>query len=363
MKILTKQDLYDILYGCTILGTGGGGSIEYGLKIIDKALEMGKEFKLVSMDEIPDDEWIGVPYMCGALTPDTGDNPLKDLKVLDEPMPLLAFKAMEDFLGKEFYGVLSTELGGGNTAEALYVAAMLGRVIVDADPAGRSVPELQHSTFYINDIPIYPMAVADAYGDTAIITNTINDNRAEDIVRSIAVVSNNSVGVLDHPQKAKNLRGKLIHGAISYALEIGAALRVAKENKTDAVDGIIKAGKGKLLFTGTIEDFKWESKAGFTFGDIIIKGNGEYSNHTYKVWFKNENIISWLDEEIHVTVPDLICILDSDTNEPVQNPFAEVGMNVKVFALPAPEAWTTPRGLKCFGPKHFGYDIEYKPII
>lgn len=24
MKKLTRQDLYDILYGCTILGTGGG---------------------------------------------------------------------------------------------------------------------------------------------------------------------------------------------------------------------------------------------------------------------------------------------------------------------------------------------------
>ncbi|MCE1255034.1 MAG: DUF917 domain-containing protein, partial [Anaerolineae bacterium] len=46
MKVLSKQDLYDILYGATILGTGGGGSLENGLKLIDKALAMGKEFRL-----------------------------------------------------------------------------------------------------------------------------------------------------------------------------------------------------------------------------------------------------------------------------------------------------------------------------
>ncbi|MFV0400879.1 MAG: DUF917 domain-containing protein [Oscillospiraceae bacterium] len=365
MKILSKQDLHDILYGCTILGTGGGGTIESGLSRVEAALAAGKEFKLCSMDEMKDDDWLCVPYFCGALTYGDGEDPLARLKKMDEPAPLLAFEAMEEYLGVRFEGVLSTALGGGNTAEAFYVAAMKDRVIVDADPAGRSVPELQHSTFFVYDIPITPMAVADAYGDTAILPKAADDFRAEDWVRALAVASNNSVGVIDHPGTAGTMRGKLIDGAISYALEIGKARRLALEAGKNAADKVTAAGKGKILFKGTIGKAEWESREGFTFGDIYVDGeaDSEYAGHDYRIWYKNENIISWLDGQIHATVPDLICVIDDKTGEPVQNPRAEVGMDVTVFALPAPKEWTTSRGLEVFGPKHFGYDIEYKPIV
>ena len=55
-----------------------------------------------------------------------------------------------------------------NTAEALHIACLLNRPLVDADPAGRSVPELIHSTFYLKDRPIHPMAVATWFGDVII---------------------------------------------------------------------------------------------------------------------------------------------------------------------------------------------------
>ena len=71
MKKLSKQDLYDILYGCTILGTGGGGELEEGLKLIDRAFEKGKEFILVDLDEVDEEAMIATPYMCGAISPIT----------------------------------------------------------------------------------------------------------------------------------------------------------------------------------------------------------------------------------------------------------------------------------------------------
>ena len=40
---------------------------------------------------------------------------------------------------------------------------------------------------------------------------------------------------------------------------------------------------------------------------------------------------------------------------------AVVGENVAVTALPAPEEWTTERGLEVFGPRSFGHDVEYTP--
>ena len=33
MRELNREELYDILYGCAILGTGGGGALEEGKDI------------------------------------------------------------------------------------------------------------------------------------------------------------------------------------------------------------------------------------------------------------------------------------------------------------------------------------------
>ncbi len=46
MKILQRQDVHDILYGATILGTGGGGPLAEGLRLTDLAFDAGKEFRL-----------------------------------------------------------------------------------------------------------------------------------------------------------------------------------------------------------------------------------------------------------------------------------------------------------------------------
>ena len=40
---------------------------------------------------------------------------------------------------------------------------------------------------------------------------------------------------------------------------------------------------------------------------------------------------------------------------------AVVGENVAVTALPAPQEWTTERGLEVFGPRSFGHDVDYTP--
>jgi DUF917 family protein len=257
---------------------------------------------------------------------------------------------------------MSTELGGGNTAQAFYTAAVLDKIIVDADPAGRSVPELQHSTFFLNDIPITPMAVADAYGNSAVLDHVASDQRAEDWVRALAVVSDNSVGVLDHPAPAKVLRNAVIRGAVSYAGKIGMALRRAREAGTDPALGITAAAGGKVVFRGIVKTAEYESRDGFTYGTVILDGRDDYSGAVYKIWYKNENIISWLDEAVHATVPELICLIDREGN-PQIHPLVKEGTLLTAFVLPAPAEWTTERGLACFGPRHFGFDLDYKPLL
>lgn len=356
MKILKEQDLNDLIEGCAILGTGGGGSPKRGLELIRNDLKARHEFKLIGLEEVLDDALIASPYMCGSVSPEEGTEGDEQLECLK------AFEALEEYMGQEFFAAIPTEIGGGNTAVALSVAARRGIPVVDADPAGRSVPELQHTTFYIKNVPIAPLAVASAKGDIIILKEVADDFRAEAIVRAIAVASGNRAGVADHPLQGRVLKGSVIPGTLSKALAIGAAVRVARSSGRDPVEAAIAAGEGYLLFKGKVTLTSWRIDEGFTVGELLVSGKDDYLGHQYRIWYKNEQIISWFDEEPDVMVPDLICVLNPKTGEAITNPNCREGMEVAVIGYPAPELWRSPRGLELFGPRHFGYEIQYRPI-
>lgn len=363
MRTLTRENLLDILYGCAILGTGGGGSLEEGIKMIDEALNAGKTFRLASFDDLAPGDVIGTPYACGAISPLTEEELRKyaRLKETEESFYILNMRQLERFLGREVSAVISTELGGGNTATALYVGAMTGRPIVDGDPAGRSVPALQHSTYFLKGVPMCPMAVMNEFGEGAVFTNVFDDERGEDLVRALAVVSRNTIAVMDHVNTADVLKDAVIQGAISYAEAVGRAFRQAKAEGGDYVKAVAETGKGKLMFEGTVTESGYETRDGYTFGDTVLQGSGAYEGRTLHIWYQNENIISWLDGQYYVTVPDLICMFNLDEAMPQLNPYAKVGEKAAVIALPAPREWTTPRGLEVFGPRSFGHDVDYRP--
>lgn len=361
MRELNKQNMIDILYGCAVLGTGGGGPLEEGLALMEQHFEKDQKLKLISLDELPDDEYVATPYGCGAPSA-SGKNPkFANLEVSDVSAPVLALEALEETLGKKIYAIGSTELGGANTAEALHTALEMDLPIIDGDPAGRSVPELQHSTYFVKNVPIYPMGIATKFGEKLVIQNVQNDFRAEDIVRAIAVASDNMVGVADHVNVGKVIKKSVIPDMISYAEKIGRILRETRESGGDTAVAIAEACEGKVLFRGRVTDFPWETKDGFNFGEIYLDGEDEYSGEKYRIWLKNENIMSYRNDQIDVMAPDLICMIGEDGN-PITTPNFEVGDKMTILALPSPEIWTTSEGLACFGPKHFGFDVEYRPF-
>ncbi|MBU2644489.1 DUF917 domain-containing protein [bacterium] len=346
MRTLNREELEDILWGCTLLGTGGGGDFAMGWSRIEADLAAGREFRMVSLDELDDEDMIGSPYFCGSLI--SIQKAGKEGVVVQD---IFAFEALQDHFGKPFAAAISTELGGLNTASALSVAANMGIPIVDADPAGRAVPELQHSTFFLNDIPMVPMAIA-SRTEKMIITEAFDDLKAEALVRGVALLNNGNVGVTDHVVKGKVLKKTVIGGMLSYAEQLGKAIREKDCEKAAQVGG------GFVLFQGTVNSISCEEREGFTWGNVFIR-NGD---DEYEIRYKNEHYVSFRNSEIDVTVPDLICIMDSETAEPITNPNCKEGDNVTVVGFPGPKEWRTERGLKIFGPPHFNLDDAYIPI-
>jgi hypothetical protein len=99
-------------------------------------------------------------------------------------------------------------------------------------------------------------------------------------------------------------------------------------------------------------------------GEHRYDGAGNFSGKKFRIWYKNENQISWLDEKPYATSPDLLCVVDAKTGKGLSNWGDDFAKNreVAVIGFRADDIWRSPEGLKIFNPGHFGFDIPYKPI-
>ena len=361
MHTLTWDEIDEVLVGATIMGCGGGGELAEGRELMRRAYEEGRAVTLAAPHELPDETLVACPYGVGGLT--VGDEAeYAGLSWANEHPGVLAVRALGAHLGLEFGALITGELGGTSIADAFYPAAMLGLPVVDADPVGRAVPELEHSIFNLHGVPIVPQAVVNELGDTAIITAVADDRRAEALVRALAVASRNVVWVADHAMPWGRMKDVVIPGAISLAKSVGRAFRQAAAAGEDTAAAAAAAAGGGVLFRGRVSTFSWEEKDGFTWGQVEIAGQGADAGADYRVWFKNENLMAWRDGEPDVTAPDLICCFSGETGQPITNPNHEVGRAVTVVGLPAAAAWRTERGVAILGPRHFGFDVDYSPL-
>jgi hypothetical protein len=360
VRTLAWREVEDILVGATILGCGGGGGLAYGMDQMEPIYNGGLAVLLASPEEVSADAMVACPYAVGAMTTAEVD-PFGDRPRAAEHPSVLSVRALGDHLGQGFAALICGELGGSSVADAFYPAAVLGVPIIDADPVGRAVPEVQHSMLAIHGVPIAPFSVVNEIGDTAIFTDVADDERAEVLIRAMAVASRNAVWVADHGLPWSDLRDIVVHGTIGLAERVGRARREAAEAAQDVAGAVAAAADGVVVFHGTVTSSDWRDAEGFTVGETTIEGADAWASSTYRVWFKNENLLAWRDGIPDVICPDLICILDDD-GMPVTNPEVEAGTLVSVLAFPSASGWRTPTGIASLGPSHFGFDVDFVPV-
>ena len=206
-----------------------------------------------------------------------------------------------------------------------------------------------------------PVAVATQFGDTMIIKDVVDDMRCEDMIRALAVASGNKIGVADHAVTGEQLRHSIIPHTLSYAMEIGRVLRLAREEGKNVAEKICEAVDGKVLFSGKVSKTFYEEEGTFILGEIHLSGTGDYKGESYGIWYKNENLVAYRNGKVDVSCPDLICVIDEEGN-PVTNPHARAGQKLTIFALPAAAIWKTEDGVDVFGPRSFGFHFDYVPF-
>ncbi len=354
---LSRQDVEDMLHGATLFGAGGGGELSEGLSLIDAALAAGKRSRMMALEDVADDAVLCTPYLLGALS----DTPqITDPTVIGDVHPcLIAFRRLRGFLGHPIFGALPCELGGSNTAVPFFVAAMEDVVVIDADPAGRAVPEVTHSAYYLANLPASPIVTANALGETMILENIANDQRAETVVRALSEVSQNDIAAIDHALPASILRDVVIPGTLSRARRLGKLWREGRSDPARLPVLLADATGGLVVFEGSVTESACITKGGFTIGTFSLVGHGAFLGRTFKVDLKNENMIGWIDGQPVVTIPEIITVIDNDTGDIVTNPNVRVGQSVSILVLPAPDIFLSPRGLEIFGPRYAGLDQTF----
>lgn len=342
MRKLYEQDIREILYGATLLGAGGGGSLSQGLGMLDHLVETGEtlELDLLEIDEIGDNEYAAMVAGLGS-----------PVAMLDPDMPMFgpdavyAFRAFQKaFLaeGKECKYLYSGEMGGFNTFVPMLVAILSDKdpakriKFLDVDSNGRAVPELNTTLNAYYGHPPKPMGLGSLNGDEVAVY-PVTDHSGEQIARSLCMLYNMRIGFATWGMNKAEMKEALDLGCVTKAQNIGKAFFAARDKGTDLMDELKKVMEVREFCRGTIEELDVRAEGGFDWGTTVVRGD---DGHKYYIDFKNENLI--LRDEAGktcLTAPDGIGLVDLDTLTPLTNADTKVGMKLLVTMTPAHPNW------------------------
>ncbi len=352
--LITAADIDDIARGAAVLGAGGGGDPYIGGLLAKHALAECGPVELVTLDEVPDEALVIPVAIMGAPT------------VIVEKPPAGtefsgAFEVVAARLGRPVTHVACLEAGGLNSMTPIVTAARQGLPLIDGDGMGRAFPELQMVLFTLDGIPTSPMAMADEKGNTLLL-DTVSNVWAERLARPATVEMGCAASIALYPMDGRQARGSMVPATITLARDIGRLLAQARAAHEDPAEALATAQSGRVLMRGKITDVARSTSAGFVRGTATLAGTGADDGRVMELDFQNEHLVARVDGEVVTSVPDLICVLDVDTGEPVTTEAMRFGFRVAVVGLPCDPRWRTPAGLEIVGPRYFGYDHDYVPV-
>ena len=355
MREFRSEQLDDLAFGAAVLGTGGGGNPYVGTLLARQAIEEHGPITVVDPEEVPDDALVVPAAMMGAPT------------IMVEKLPagdeiVVAFKALEEYLGRPITHTVSAEAGGLNSVTPFTLAAQLGLPVVDADLMGRAFPELQMCLPSLSGVSATPMAMADEKGNSVVIS-TISNHWTERIARSITIDMGCSAMIALYAMTGAQLKtdDRPAHPSACGGHRTGGARDAQRRTATSwrqcrsgsAASGSSK-GRSSTSPAEPTPDSRRPRRSSREPATARVP--------TLVLDVQNEHLVARLDGKIAASVPDLIIMLDSETGEPITTEEMRYGFRVTVIAAPCDPRWRTPEGLELVGPRYFGYDVDYVPI-
>lgn len=352
MRLIDIEELDPLTLGATLLGNGGGGDPYQGKLMAHQAIQDHGPIKLIDVDELPDDALVVTIAVLGAPT------------VIIEKIPsgqlyADAVRSLGSYLGKEISAILPVEVGGMNTLVPLMVAAELGLPCVDADGMRRAFPQIEMTVFTLAGISASPLSMADEHGNNVIVVAQTNQI-AEKLIRTAAMNLGLANSFASYSMTGATAKKSAIHGSMTYATEVGRILRRIQSG--DAMwDELYAFTGGRTLFEGKIVDLDRRTTSGFARGTVTIEAFANPAS-TMRIEIQNELLLAIEDGRTVLTPPDLICMVDHETAEPIPTEQLGYGQRVRIIGMPCAPEWQKEGMIELVGPAAFGYDVDYIPF-
>ncbi|MGX1932153.1 DUF917 domain-containing protein [Microbacterium resistens] len=356
---LTAADLPDLARGATLLGTGGGGDPYIGTMLVERVLGDGA-ITVLDPDELADDLFVIPTAQMGAPT-------VMVEKIPAGTEPTLALRTLEEHLGRTADATMPIECGGINSMIPLVVAAETGLPVVDADGMGRAFPELSMETFAVYGVHGSPLALAGERGERVVIDTGDDDRQMEWLARGITIRLGGVGHIAEYAMSGADVRRTAVPRTLSMALALGRAIRLAREEHRSPFAAIADTLSRTLyahvreLCVGKVIDVERRTTDGFAKGRAIIAPLGDEGD-PFEISFQNENLVARRGGRLVAIVPDLICVVDHESAEPVTTEGLRYGQRVRVLGISTPDMMRTPEALAAFGPSAFGLDERFVPV-
>jgi uncharacterized protein len=353
------EHLRDLARGAAILGTGGGGDPLIGRLLVEQAIREYGPVTVLDPDELDDDAFVIPTAQMGAPT-------VIVEKIPRGTEPVAALRALERHLGRTADATMPIECGGINSMIPLLVAARTGLPVVDADGMGRAFPELQMETFSVYGVPGSPMAIAGEHDETVVIDTGADNRQMEWLARGITIRLGGVAHIAEYSMTGAEVKRTAVPRTLSLGLSIGRAVHEARAAHGDPIEAVRTAlaptlyNHLRVLFRGKVVDVERRTVEGFARGRARFTAYDGTSE--LELRFQNENLVAEVNGEVVCTVPDLICVLEADTAEPITTEGLRYGQRVTVVGISTPDLMRTPEALAVFGPSCFGLDVEFTPV-
>lgn len=357
--MITADMLADLSAGAAFLATGGGGDPHLTYLSACEGLRKYGPAKMIAPGDLPDDALVVAIGAVGAPT-----TSLELLPSVDES--ITALQAYKDLTGRKVDAVVSFEIGGGNSLIPIVAAAANAIPVIDGDGMGRALPEATMMTYAIAGIHPTPAVALDYAGNTELVeADTAEDY--ERLVRNFSMQRGGMALTAEFQMTGAEMKSCIVPGTVSLSMELGKIL-LSRDGTAEQLAARIGNvfdtsiyGAFRKLYSGIVADMSTTVVGGYDVGRAVVaplQDEGE----ALTIDIKNEYLTARLGDQLLASVPDLICILDYETAQPINAERLRYGQRVSVFAIGCPDHYRTSDALKVVAPRCFGFDFDYTPL-
>ena len=349
---LDALNLRSLARGCAVLGAGAGGDTDLGVVMAQHAIAEHGPVAIVTLDELADGAWIMPCGMVGAPTIAPGR-----IWSGDEGAELRA--TLEELRDAPVAALMCFGIGGANGLLPVGWAARCGLPLVDGDGMGRAFSQLHQQAMHVAGIAASPVVLTDGRANT-IVLRAADDRWAARLASGVAASLGGVCAASLYGMTAGRARGAIVEGSLSLAVRLGAMLRSGGIDR--ALGALEEALGAVLLIDGRVVELERDGGDGNAAGFAVVQGMGVDAGRRLRVELQDGFLVALEDGAVCASVPDMICLLATDSGSPIASGALAQGQAVAVLAAPGPALWQSPRGIEAVGPRAFGYEIDHVPL-